>query len=81
MKKFKDRMKLPLSAFKRDDIDVVVGAAKRCLNTAEGDILLKHLISEYELDAPTGCLEGNDLTYKTACQDVVKHIISLTNDT
>lgn len=80
MKNFKERMSMPLSAFKRNDIDKVIGAAKRCLNTSEGDILIKHLISEYELDEPTGCLSERDLTYKTACQDVIKHIISLTND-
>lgn len=80
MKTFIERMKMPLSAFKRDNFDKVIGASKRCLNTPEGEILLKHLISEYELDEPIGCLEGKDLTYKTACQDVVKHIISLTND-
>lgn len=81
MKNFLKRMRMPLSAFKRNNMDVVIGNAKRCLNTPEGEVLLKHLISEYGLDDPIGCLEDNDLTYKTACQDVVKHIISLTNDT
>lgn len=73
-------MKMPLSAFKRNDMDKVIGAAKRCLNTSEGEILLKHLISEYGLDEQTGCVDEQTLTYETACHDVIKYIISLTND-
>jgi hypothetical protein len=80
MKNFYERMKTPLSAFSRDNHDKIIGAAKRCLNTPEGEILLKHLVTAYELDSPIGCLDEKELAYKTACQDVVKHIISLTND-
>lgn len=80
MKNFLERFRMPLSAFKRNDMDVVVGAAKRCLNTAEGEILLKHLINEYKLDEPMGCLDDNESSYVNGTQDVVKYILSLTND-
>lgn len=80
MKKFKERMGMPYSAFKRENMDNVIGSFKRCLNTADGDVIMKHLINEYYVDEPTGILEPNELAYRTACQDVVKYIISLTND-
>lgn len=80
MKLTLERFKLALSHFKRDDFDVVIGSAKRCLNTVDGEILLKHLVTEYNLDDPDGCLSADELSYRNATRDVVKYILSLTND-
>lgn len=80
MKNIFTRFKKPLHEFKPDDMQKVIGAAKRCLNTADGDILLKHLINEFKLDAPVGCIDKNDIIYVSATHDVVKYILSLPND-
>ena len=74
------RFGLPLSAFKAEPFDRIVGAAKRCLNTPEGEILLKHLITTYTLDEPSGCGTPDEMAYRNGTQDVVKYILSLTND-
>lgn len=74
---FLARMRMPLSAFKRDPMEKVIGAAKRCLDTPEGEILLKYLITEYRLDEPLG---ADADAYVTGTQDVLKHILSLIND-
>ena len=77
--KFFERMILPLS--KRDPMDEVVGAAKFCLNTVEGEIFLKHLVDEFKLDIPIGCdLTEGQTHYVNGTQDVVKYILSLIND-
>ena len=74
------RFSLPLSMFRVDPMDKVIGAAKRCFNTPEGEILLKHLITEYTLDEPSGCGTSDEMAYRNGTQDVVKYILSLTND-
>jgi hypothetical protein len=66
MKTFFERFNKPLSDFDRDNMDKIIGAAKRCLNTPEG---------------PVGHLTDRELLYQTAQQDMVKYILSLTNDT
>jgi len=75
--KFLARMRKPLSYFKPDPMDRVVGAAKRCLNTAEGEILLKHLVNQFHLDDMVGAEKGD---YITGQQDAIKYILGLTND-
>ena len=75
--KFFERWQKPLSAFKRDPMDKVIGASKRCLDTSDGHIFLKHLINEFRLDEPLG---ADSDSYVTGTQDVVKYIISLIND-
>jgi len=81
MKTIKERFNRPLSDFKREPRMEIIGCAKRCLNNSEGERLLKDLIIEYGLDDPTGALDSTQLLYRTAQQDVIKHILALTNDT
>jgi hypothetical protein len=77
------RFRKPLEWFgvgKKEDeeyIKQVEGAFKNVFNTAEGEIILKFLISHYGLDAQVG--DKDNLAYITAQQDVVRFILSMTN--
>ena len=67
---------------KFDDLkhnQAVEGAFKRAFGTAEGETVLRHLISEYGLDAQIGNIQNEDVLYVSAQQDVVKYILSLVN--
>jgi hypothetical protein len=41
---------------------------------------MKYLVLTYGLDDPVGCLDEREILYNTGRQDVIKEIISLTND-
>lgn len=57
----------------------VESAYKAVFHSPQGEIVLRHLISEYGLDAQMGNLPERDVAYNSAQQDVVKAILSLSN--
>ena len=61
------------------DIMRIIVAAKRCLDTPEGEILLDHLIDLYGIDEPSGQLDHDECLYKNARRDVIIYILSLIN--
>ena len=67
--------------FNKDhEIEKVIAAAKRCLSSGDGEILLTHLINEFKLDEPTECLPVDQANWVNGTQFVVKCILSLVND-
>jgi hypothetical protein len=75
-----ERFGIPYAKTKSDDMDVVVGAAKRVILSPEGEILMRHLIDKFELDEMTACLPLDESNWKNGSQAVVKYILGLTND-
>ena len=81
MKDILARFRIPAGRFKQErELDEVVGAAKRCLDNGDGEVLLAHLINEFELDDPTGCLPADEANWRNGTQFVVKYILSLVTD-
>jgi hypothetical protein len=82
LKTFWGRFTTPFSRVNIDDETAkkVVGSAKFCFGSAEGEIFLKHLIKEFDLDGQTGCLPRDEANYKSGQQDTVKYILSLISE-
>jgi hypothetical protein len=78
--KFLRRFRAPLKRLESEDMDVVIGAAKRCLNTTDGEILMIHLIDKFGLDDQSGVLPSDDANYQNGTKDVMRYILALTND-
>lgn len=57
----------------------VESAFKVLFNSTQGEIVLRHLVKEYGLDAQIGNIPSEDVAYISAQQDVIKHILSLVN--
>lgn len=55
----------------------ISGWAKRCLNTPEGDLLLRHLVIVFGLDEQVGYISGEESSYINGKQDGLKYILSL----
>lgn len=61
-------------------IERVSECAKRCLNSSEGQILMQHLIDEFELDSQKGCLSPDESVYVDGKQDALKYILILLSE-
>lgn len=57
----------------------LVGSAKRCFDSPEGEFILKHLIKEVGLDAQIGVQSPDDANYNNGQQDIVRYMLSLVN--
>ena len=61
-------------------IERVCECAKRCLNSSEGQILVQHLVDEFELDSQKGCLPSGESVYVDGKQDALKYILILLSE-
>ena len=55
----------------------LVGCAKACLMTAEGEFLVKHLIEEFGLDDSRSEENLEVANYRNGEQDAIKYILGL----
>ena len=75
------RLRMPLSWHSDEDsVEKIIGAAKRCLDTPDGEILMRHLIQFAELDEPKGAMSHDEALYCNGREDTVKYLIGLIND-
>ena len=76
------RFTTPFSSVRVKDEDIlkVSGYCRRIFSTSEGEIVMKHLINEFELDGQTGCLSQDEANYRAGQQDVIKYILSLISE-
>jgi hypothetical protein len=76
------RFTTPFSRIKTNEEELlrVQNCARFCFSTAEGEILLKHLIEMHDLDGQTGCLAQDEANYRAGQQDVVKYLLSLISE-
>jgi hypothetical protein len=65
---------------KDEEIKKVIGSAKFCFGSKDGEIILKYLIKETNLDGQTGCLPADEANYMAGRQDIVKELLSLISE-
>lgn len=66
---------------KTDDYhDKLVGYAKRCFGSPEGEFILKHFIEQTKLDKPIGCLPSDESNYLAGQQDILKELLALQSE-
>ena len=76
------RFRAPYSKVSPNNEDLlrIQNCARYCFGTPEGEILLKHLINELDLDGQFGCLPHDESVYKYAQQDVIKYLLALISE-
>lgn len=57
----------------------VESAFKALFNSTQGEIVLRHLVKEYGMDAQIGNIPTDEVSYISAQQDVIKYILSIVN--